>query len=183
MSHKSCVSKVIFTFGEQGCLRKKRRFCSVWTLRNVRLLFLLLGMFLGELALPFVIGPYLSAQPTPCTGAAITGRAFRDYNANGVLDADEPGIAGICEVCSEPYPDVTQFDAVDPHFDPKSNPEQPRWWLRDVAFECKTRLLTLAELRACPELAGMRLLARGINLLEQKGYPAARELVDLVTKP
>ena len=38
----------------------------------------------------------------------------------------EPGIAGICEVCSEPYPDATQFVAVDPYFDPKSSPEKPR---------------------------------------------------------
>ena len=76
----------------------------------------------------------------------------------------EPGIAGICEVCSEPYPDATQFVAVNPYFDPKSSPEQPRWWLRDVRFVKKTPYLTLAELRRHPELANMRLLARGNRL-------------------
>ncbi len=76
----------------------------------------------------------------------------------------EPGIAGICEVCSEPYPDATQFVAVDPYFDPKSSPEQPRWWLRDVRFVKKTPYLTLAELRRHQELANMRLLARGNRL-------------------
>ncbi len=76
----------------------------------------------------------------------------------------EPGIAGICEVCSEPYPDATQFVAVNPYFDPKSSPEQPRWWLRDVRFVKKTPYLTLAELRSYPELANMRLLARGNRL-------------------
>ena len=76
----------------------------------------------------------------------------------------EPGIAGICEVCSEPYPDATQFVAVDPYFDPKSSPEQPRWWLRDVRFVRKTPYLTIAELRRHPELANMRLLARGNRL-------------------
>jgi len=76
----------------------------------------------------------------------------------------EPGIAGICEVCSEPYPDVTQFVAVDPYFDPKSKPEQPRWWLRDVRFVKKTRYMPLAELRQYPELTNMRLLARGNRL-------------------
>ncbi len=76
----------------------------------------------------------------------------------------EPGIAGICEVCSEPYPDATQFVAVDPYFDPKSSPEKPRWWLRDVRFVKKTPYLTLAELRRHPELANMRLLARGNRL-------------------
>jgi predicted RNA-binding protein with PUA-like domain len=75
-----------------------------------------------------------------------------------------PGIAGICEVCSEPYPDPTQFVAVDPYYDPKSLPDQPRWWLRDVRFVDKTRFMPLAELRQHPELANMRLLARGNRL-------------------
>ena len=89
----------------------------------------------------------------------IGDRAFF-YHSGG----SEPGIAGICEVCSEPYPDATQFVAVDPYFDPKSSPEKPRWWLRDVRFVKKTPYLTLAELRSYPELANMRLLARGNRL-------------------
>ncbi len=76
----------------------------------------------------------------------------------------EPGIAGICEVCSEPYPDATQFVAVNPYFDPKSNPEKPRWWLRNVRFVAKSRYIPLSELRSYPELANMRLLARGNRL-------------------
>ncbi len=76
----------------------------------------------------------------------------------------EPGIAGICEVCSEPYPDATQFDPASPYHDPKSSPEQPRWLLRDVRFVSKGRYLPLAELRSQPELANMRLLARGNRL-------------------
>ena len=76
----------------------------------------------------------------------------------------EPGIAGICEVCSEPYPDETQYIAVNPYLDPKSSPEKPRWWMRDVRFVSKTRFITLAEMRAAPELANMRLLARGNRL-------------------
>jgi len=76
----------------------------------------------------------------------------------------EPGIAGICEVCSEPYPDATQFDAASPYFDAKSTPEQPRWLLRDVRFVARSRFLPLAELRQYAELADMRLLARGNRL-------------------
>ena len=76
----------------------------------------------------------------------------------------EPGIAGICEICSEPYPDATQFATVNPYFDPKSQPDNPRWWLRDVRFVRKTRFVPLAELRRHPELANMRLLARGNRL-------------------
>jgi predicted RNA-binding protein with PUA-like domain len=85
----------------------------------------------------------------------------------------EPGIAGICEVCSEPYPDETQFVATmettagptaNPYFDPKSKADNPRWWLRDVQFVAKSRPIPLAELRLHPELANMRLLARGNRL-------------------
>jgi len=85
----------------------------------------------------------------------------------------EPGIAGICEVCSEPYPDATQFELTltttagrrdNPYFDPKATPDNPRWLLRDVRFVAKTRFVPLAELRRHPELAEMRLLARGNRL-------------------
>jgi predicted RNA-binding protein with PUA-like domain len=76
----------------------------------------------------------------------------------------EPGIAGICEVSSEPYPDETQFATVSPYFDPKSKIDNPRWLLRDVRFVQKTRYIPLAELRSHPELANMRLLARGNRL-------------------
>jgi predicted RNA-binding protein with PUA-like domain len=76
----------------------------------------------------------------------------------------EPGIAGICEVCSAPYPDATQFDPASPYYDAKATPENPRWLLRDVRFVAKTRYVALAELRQRPELASMRLLARGNRL-------------------
>ena len=44
----------------------------------------------------------------------------------------EPGIAGLAEVASTPYPDETQFDALSKYFDPKATREQPRWMLVDV---------------------------------------------------
>lgn len=76
----------------------------------------------------------------------------------------DPGIVGICEICSEQYPDPTQFAAESRYFDVGSTPERPRWWLRDVRFVGKTRLIPLAELRQYPELAAMRVLARGNRL-------------------
>ena len=91
----------------------------------------------------------------------------------------EPGIAGICEVCSDSYPDETQFIAVNPYFDPKSLPENPRWWLRDVRFISKSRFITLTEMRAASELANMRLLARGNRL---SITPIAAEEWQFITK-
>ena len=75
-----------------------------------------------------------------------------------------PGIAGVCEIASEPYPDATQFDPFSPYHDPRSAPDSPRWLLRDVRFVRKSRHVPLSELRSHAELANMRLLARGNRL-------------------
>jgi predicted RNA-binding protein with PUA-like domain len=76
----------------------------------------------------------------------------------------EPGIAGIAEVSRTAYPDATQFDAASPYFDPRSSPEAPRWVHVDVKLVRKTRLLSLRELRAVPELASLQVLRRGNRL-------------------
>jgi predicted RNA-binding protein with PUA-like domain len=76
----------------------------------------------------------------------------------------QPGIAGIAEVASTPYPDNTQFDPKSKYFDPKATRENPRWMMVDVKAIRKTRLITLAELRSQPELADMQILRRGNRL-------------------
>ncbi|HZW11875.1 MAG TPA: EVE domain-containing protein [Noviherbaspirillum sp.] len=76
----------------------------------------------------------------------------------------EPGIAGIAEVASPPYPDATQFDQHSKYFDAKATQENPRWMLVDVRALQKTRLMPLTELRAIPELADMQILKRGNRL-------------------
>jgi predicted RNA-binding protein with PUA-like domain len=79
----------------------------------------------------------------------------------------EPGIAGIVKVVKTGYPDHTAFDRDDPHFDPDSNPDEPRWYMVDVRLERKLqRTITLAELRdhANGALKGLALLQRGNRL-------------------
>ncbi|HNH34342.1 MAG TPA: EVE domain-containing protein [Rhodocyclaceae bacterium] len=76
----------------------------------------------------------------------------------------DPGIAGIAEVAKRAYPDRTQFDPASPYYDSKSTPENPRWVNVDVRIVRKTRLVGIAELRACAELAHMRVLQRGNRL-------------------
>ena len=76
----------------------------------------------------------------------------------------QPGIAGLAEVASAPYPDETQFDPKSPYYDGKSAREDPRWVLVDVKVRTKTRLVGLDELRAHPELAEMVVLRRGNRL-------------------
>jgi predicted RNA-binding protein with PUA-like domain len=76
----------------------------------------------------------------------------------------EPGIAGLAEVASTAYPDATQFDRKSPYFDAGSTRENPRWLVVDVKLVRKTRLLSLAEMRAAPALAEMVVLRRGNRL-------------------
>ncbi len=76
----------------------------------------------------------------------------------------EPGIAGIAEVASGPYPDASQFDSKSPYFDEAAEREAPRWFNVDVKFVKKTRLISLAELREHRELVSMRVLAPGNRL-------------------
>ena len=76
----------------------------------------------------------------------------------------EPGIAGLAEVASKPYPDASQFDAKSDYYDAKSPRDNPRWVNVDVRALKKTRLVPLAELRKHKALAKMRLLRPGNRL-------------------
>ncbi|MBE9549629.1 MAG: EVE domain-containing protein [Proteobacteria bacterium] len=77
-----------------------------------------------------------------------------------------PGIVGIAEVASEPYPDFTAFDSNTKYFDPKSDPDNPRWILVDIHFIRKLdRIISLAELREHEaELEDFALLRKGNRL-------------------
>ncbi len=75
-----------------------------------------------------------------------------------------PGIAGLARIAGTAVPDTTQFDPASPYFDPKSAAASPRWLQIDVRLSRKTRLLALAEMRAAPQLATMRVLQPGNRL-------------------
>jgi len=73
----------------------------------------------------------------------------------------EPAIVGIAEVVREGYSDWTAFDPENTHFDPRSTPERPVWYLVDVRFLRELpRPVTLSELKRIPTLSGMVLLNR-----------------------
>ena len=76
----------------------------------------------------------------------------------------EPGIAGLVEVCAAAHPDLTQFDPASRYYDPNASPDKPRWLNVDVQFLRKTRLLSLSELRAHPELTTLQILQKGNRL-------------------
>ena len=78
----------------------------------------------------------------------------------------EPGIVGIAEIDSGAYPDHTAFDANEKYFDPKSDPDNPRWLMVDVRYRRKLkRPISLSELKEhAAELDGLALIRRGNRL-------------------
>ncbi|KTD24698.1 EVE domain [Legionella lansingensis] len=83
------------------------------------------------------------------------------YHSN----CNPPGIIGIAEVTSKAYPDHTAFDPESEHPDPKSNLDNPRWYMVDIRFKEKFKhLISLEQLRQYPELEKMALLRKGNRL-------------------
>ncbi|HYW76641.1 MAG TPA: EVE domain-containing protein [Gammaproteobacteria bacterium] len=77
----------------------------------------------------------------------------------------EPGIVGIMRIVREAYPDPTQFDRKDPHYDPKSKPESPRWSVVDVEYVKRFKAtIALSEMKQDGALDGMKILQRGNRL-------------------
>lgn len=86
------------------------------------------------------------------------------YHSN----AEETGIAGICEVVREGYPDHTALDPKHDHFDEKSKADAPTWYMVDVrAVKAFPQVLTLAELKGMKGLEKMPLLQKGSRLSVQ----------------
>lgn len=88
---------------------------------------------------------------------------------DGVLfyhsNTNPPGVVGLAEVASKPYPDPTAFDPKSKYFDPKSDTDNPRWILVDVRYR-KTfkKAVTLEQMKTMPALKDMRVLQRGNRL-------------------
>ena len=65
------------------------------------------------------------------------------HHSNG----DPSGIAGICEVVKEGYPDWTAFEKGHEHYDPKSDKKNPTWYMVDVkAVRAMPRVITLEKM-------------------------------------
>lgn len=94
----------------------------------------------------------------------------------------DAGIVGIVTIVREAYPDATAFDPRDKHYDPKSDPARPRWYMVDVKLKRKLkRPITLHELKdhADTALKGFVLLRRGNRL---SIVPVKKEHWDFILK-
>ncbi len=97
------------------------------------------------------------------------------YHSN----AKPPGVAGIARVSKKAYPDHYAFDKKNPYYDPKSDPENPRWFMVDVEFvEAFSEVVSLNEIKATPELEEMALLKK----LRLSVQPVTKEEFGIIRK-
>lgn len=96
---------------------------------------------------------------------------MRDDMRNGDLalfyhsNANPPGIAGICRVCHESFPDKTAFDPKSEYYDPKSTKDNPRWMMVEVEFVEKfPEIISIQTLRNTKGLEDMAVLKKGSRL-------------------
>jgi len=74
-------------------------------------------------------------------------------------------IVGLAKVVREGYPDHTAFDPEEKYFDPKSDPDKPRWMMVDIQGTTPfPEPLTRDQLKTLPGLEDMGLLRRGMRL-------------------
>ncbi len=86
------------------------------------------------------------------------------YHSN----CEEPGVVGVAEVVKEAYPDHSSWDQKSNYFDPKSTPENPRWFMVDIKWkQAFKRLVSLREMKESPALENMRVVQRGQRLSVQ----------------
>ena len=98
------------------------------------------------------------------------------YHSN----CDQPGIVGIAEVAREAYPDHTAFDPDAKYYDPKSDPQNPRWFMVDLRYVRHLRRnITLAELKTYADsaLEGLPLVRRGNRLSIMPVTPSQWEFI------
>lgn len=83
------------------------------------------------------------------------------YHSN----AEPMSIVGTMEVCKTGYGDITARDKKNAHYDPKSTPENPIWFMVDVKFRKKFGTEVTREMLAGDiETKDMMVLAKGSRL-------------------
>lgn len=77
-----------------------------------------------------------------------------------------PGIYGIVRIVTEGYPDPTAFKRGHAHFDDKSDPKAPRWFMVDVELVRRLRKpIALSTLHANAKTLGELLILKRGNRL------------------
>ena len=130
------------------------------------------AVILSVLSVAIAIGLVLWMRKS--TSALVTlalGGIMRDTMRPGDLvlfyhsNCATPGVVGLAEVASAPYPDPTQFDPASEYFDPKSDPKSPRWVLVDIRWKADLPWpVALSTLKGDPALDGLLAVRPGNRL-------------------
>lgn len=95
---------------------------------------------------------------------------------DGVLfyhSRQEPiGIVGEAVVIKEGYPDHTAFDLKESHYDPKSDPKNPSWYMVDIQLvRIFKEMISLKQIKKVAGLSQMLLIQKGMRLSVQPVRP------------
>lgn len=110
---------------------------------------------------------------------------MRDFMRKGDIclfyhsNCKTPGIAGVAQVSKESHVDDSAFDREHPYYDPKSSPDNPKWFCVSVRFSrVLSRFIPLKELQEYKdkELKSMYLLNRGRLSVQ----PVSKEEFDFI---
>ena len=83
------------------------------------------------------------------------------YHSN----VDPMAIVGSAEVVKAGYPDHTAFDPKNCHYDSKSDPDNPTWFMVDIRLlQVFPKPITRDDLKVCTDLKNMMLLRPGSRL-------------------
>ena len=76
-----------------------------------------------------------------------------------------PSVIGTATVVKDGYPDHTAWDPNSEHPDPKSSPENPIWYMVDIApLQQFSNPVALNDIKSNPDLSDMLLIRRGMRL-------------------
>jgi predicted RNA-binding protein with PUA-like domain len=86
----------------------------------------------------------------------------------------QPGVVAVMSVARTAYPDETAFKRGDPHFDPQSERENPRWYTVDVKLERRLkRVIAREEAIVCRSLRSVRSTGASFSLSSDASLDAS----------
>ncbi len=75
------------------------------------------------------------------------------------------GIAGLAKISNIGLVDNAQFNPESKYFDPKSTPDNPRWWMVELEhIETFSQILSLASIKKIPDIIELGLVKKGSRL-------------------
>lgn len=103
---------------------------------------------------------------------------------DGVLfyasNAEPSGVSGLAEISRAGYPDPYAFQEGHKYHDPKSDPDNPTWYMVDIRFvERFPEIIPLATLKETPGLETMEVNRKGSRLSVQ---PVTKQEFEIVRR-